>query len=175
MCPSLYSNENAIYSKACEKLKQAINIKNDSYERERLLKEAVDLMKQIGYVANLSQVCETLQSAGCYEAIFELCLTAVEKRDPQNIGLYYYRKSEPAEDTQGQYYFNLRAECYKCMLDVLNTLLKSPSVSFVHTVAPSAFSNQQSRLPKESVEDQINMLIKYIVGSKVSLLRYCSV
>lgn len=58
MCPSLYSNENAIYSKACEKLKQAVNIKNDNYERERLLKEAVDLMKQIGYVANLSQVCE---------------------------------------------------------------------------------------------------------------------
>lgn len=56
MCPSLYSNENAIYSKACEKLKQAVNIKNDNYERERLLKEAVDLMKQIGYVANLNQV-----------------------------------------------------------------------------------------------------------------------
>jgi len=56
MCPSLYSNENAIYSKACERLKQAVNVKNDGYERERLMKEAVDLMKQIGYVANLSQV-----------------------------------------------------------------------------------------------------------------------
>ena len=56
MCPSLYSNENAIYSKACEKLKQAVNIKNDGYERERLMREAVDLMKQIGYVANLPQV-----------------------------------------------------------------------------------------------------------------------
>ncbi len=58
MCPSLYSNENAIYSKACERLKQAVNMKNDGYERERLMKEAVDLMKQIGYVANLSQVKE---------------------------------------------------------------------------------------------------------------------
>lgn len=167
MCPSLYSNENAIYSKACEKLKQAINIKNDNYERERLLKEAVDLMKQIGYVANLSQVCETLQSAGCYEAIFELCLTAVEKRDPQNIGLYYYRKSEPSEDTQGQYYFNLRAECYKCMLEVLNSLLKTPSAS-----APACglgLGNQQNRPNKENYEDQINALIKYIVNSKDEL------
>ena len=188
MCPSLYSNENAIYSKACEKLKQAVNIKNDSFERERLLKEAVDLMKQIGYVANLNQVsetlvnlnvlnnlmksnfkkvCETLQSAGCYEAIFELCLTAVEKRDPQNIGLYYYRKSEPAEDTQGQYYFNLRAECYKSMLDVLNYLLKTPSISVSDTAGQG---NQQSRLisAKENLEDQINFLIKYIVNSKVN-------
>lgn len=173
MCPSLYSNENAIYSKACEKLKQAINIKNDNYERERLLKEAVDLMKQIGYVANLSQVCETLQSAGCYEAIFELCLTAVEKRDPQNIGLYYYRKSEPSEDTQGQYYFGLRAECYKCMLDVLNSLLKSPGASaMAHNSAPSAFSSQQSQRPKESAEDHISMLIKYIVNSKVRRITY---
>ncbi len=66
-----------------------MNAKNDSYERDILLKEAVDLMKQIGYVANLTQVCEALQTAGCYEAVFELCLTAVEKRDPQNIGLHY--------------------------------------------------------------------------------------
>jgi hypothetical protein len=92
MCPSLYSNENAIYSKACEKLKQALNVNiNDAYERDRLLKEAVDLMKQIGYVSNLTQVCDALQTAGCYEAVFELCLSAVEKRDPQNIGLYKVR------------------------------------------------------------------------------------
>lgn len=162
MCPSLYSNENAIYSKACEKLKQALNVKNDAYERERLLKEAVDLMKQIGYVANLTQVCETLQQAGCYEAVFELCLTSVEKRDPQNIGLHYYRKSEPPEDIQGQSYFNSRTECYKSILDCLDLLVKSSS----------GLQNQpQNRLlnTKDNVEDQINYLIKYIISSKDEL------
>jgi len=75
----------------------------------------------------------------------------VEKRDPQNIGLNYYRKSEPSEDTQGQYYFNLRADCYKCMLDVLNTLLKTPSKL------------------RESPDDRIQALIKVIVNSNDEL------
>ena len=166
MCPSLYTNENAIFSKACEKLKQALNIKNDNYERDQLLKEAVDLMKQIGYVANLTQVCEMLYLAGCYEAIFELCLTAAEKRDPQNIALFYYMKSEPPEDVQGQQYFNLRTECYKCMLDCLNSLIKTTPMS-----VQQQGIHQHHRLinTKEKLEDQISNLIKYVVSSKDEL------
>jgi len=76
----------------------------------------------------------------------------VEKRDPQNIGLNYYRKSEPHEDTQGQYYFNLRADCYKCMLEVLNSLLKTPG-------------QQQPGKPRESSDEKIQALIKVIVNS----------
>jgi nuclear pore complex protein Nup155 len=94
-CPSLYTNENALFSKGCEKLKQALTLKQaggDSYEQERLLKEGIDLMKQLGYVANLPQVCEMLAAAGCYEAVFELCLSAAERRDPQSISLFYYKK-----------------------------------------------------------------------------------
>lgn len=94
-CPSLYTNENALFSKGCEKLKQALTLKQaggDSYEQERLLKEGIDLMKQLGYVANLAQVCDMLASAACYDAVFELCLTAAERRDPQSIALYYYKK-----------------------------------------------------------------------------------
>jgi hypothetical protein len=169
MCPSLYSNENAIYSKACEKLKQALNAKNDSYERDRLLKEAVDLMKQIGYVANLTQVCEALQTAGCYEAVFELCLTAVEKRDPQNIGLHYYRKSEPPEDIQGQNYFNLRTECYKSILDCLDALIKNgQGISIMQQQQPPPPPNRLVNT-KEKAEDQINYLIKYLMNSKDEL------
>ena len=147
--------------KACEKLKQALSIKNDNYEKDRLLSEAVELMKQIGYVANLGQVCETLQAAGCYEAIFELCLTAAEKRDPQNIALYYYRKSEPPEDVQGQQYFQLRSECYKCMLDCLNSLIK--------TVPTASTGLSRAANTREKIEDQINFLIKYIINSKDEL------
>lgn len=94
-CPSLYTNENALFSKGCEKLKQALTLKQagaDSYEQERLLKEGIDLMKQLGYVANLPQVCDMLSAAGCYDAVFELCLTAAERRDPQSIALFFYKK-----------------------------------------------------------------------------------
>ena len=161
MCPSLYTNENAIFSKACEKLKQALNIKNDSYERDRLLKEAVDLVKQIGYVANLGQVCEMLYSAGCYEAIFELCITAAEKRDPQNIALYFYRKNEPVEDIQGQHFYQLRIECYKSMLDCLTNLTKTPT----------KFAQQKNShfSSKEKLEEEMNYLIRYVVSSKDEL------
>ena len=127
LCPSLYTNENAIFSKACEKLKQALSTRNDAHERETLLREAVELMKQIGYVANLEQVCDMLYSAGCYEAIFELGLTAAEKRDPQNIALFYYKKMQPVEDVQGAHFFTQRAECYKCLMDCLSALVRTPS------------------------------------------------
>ena len=121
-------------------------------------------MKQIGYVANLSQVCDTLQSAGCYEAIFELCLTAAEKRDPQNIALYYYRKSEPHEDVQGQQYFQLRSECYKSMLECLNALIKTPAITI-----PVSGGTPRTTNSREKIEEQIQFLIKYIVGSKDEL------
>ncbi|CAF1048882.1 unnamed protein product, partial [Brachionus calyciflorus] len=160
MCPSLYTNENAIFSKACEKLKQALNIKNDTYERDRLLKEAVELMKQIGFVANLGQVCDMLYQAGCYEAIFELCITAAEKRDPQNIALYYYKKNEPPEDVQGQHYYQIRCECYKSMLDCLNNLVKTPTVTL---------GQKNNFTSKEKLEDQIAYLIRYVVCSKDEL------
>jgi nuclear pore complex protein Nup155 len=159
MCPSLYTNENAIFSKACEKLKQALSIKNDMYEREMLLKEAVDLMKQIGYVANLEQVCDMLHAAGCYEAIFELGLQAAEKRDPQNIALFYYKKFKPSEDLQGQHFFQLRLECYKCLTDCLTNLL---------TKTPTNTLNS-----KEKLEETLNHLIHYVIlKSKDELAHY---
>jgi nuclear pore complex protein Nup155 len=138
LCPSLYTNENAIFSKACEKLKQALSIKpssnssSSSYERDSLLREAVDLMKQIGYVANLEQVCDMLHTAGCYEAIFELGLTAAERRDPHNVALYHYRRGMPCEDVQGAHYLAQRAECYKCLTDCLTALLRTTTTTGNH-------------------------------------------
>lgn len=162
MCPSLYTNENAIFSKAFEKLKQALSIKNDTYERETLLREAVDLMKQIGYVANLEQVCDMLFSAGCYEAIFELGLSAAEKRDPQQIALYYYTKLQPVEDIQGQHYYSLRMECYKCITDCLTALSR---------MVPNA----QHRVinSKERLEEKLHQLIKLVISCKDQLAHVC--
>ncbi len=165
MCSSLYTNESAIFSKACEKLKQALLIENDTYERDRLLKEAVELMKQIGYVTNLTQVCDMLYSAGCFESIFELCLTAAEKRDPQNIALHFYRKCEPPEDAQGQNYFSLRSECYKCMLDCLNSLIKTPVIAFNQTQPNRA----RAINTKEKLEETMNSLIRYVVNTRDEL------
>jgi nuclear pore complex protein Nup155 len=164
LCPSLYTNENAIFSKACEKLKQALNIKwqcgGDTYERDLLLREAVDLMKQIGYVANLEQVCDMLYAAGCYEAIFELGLTAAEKRDPQNIALYYYRKGMPVEDVQGAHYFQQRIECYKCLTDCLTNLVRTPASA--HATASGQGVSTLTLNTKEKLEEKLSSLIRLV-------------
>lgn len=168
-CSSLYTNENAIFSKACEKLKQALNIKNDNFEKDRLLKEAVELMKQIGYVANITQICSMLYSAGCYVPIFELCLSAAEKRDPQNISLHFYRKGEPEDDVEGQQFFAYRTECYECMLDCLNTLTKTlRSYPSQQPQSQQQLQANSTRLgmSKEKLEDQINGLINYVMNTR---------
>ena len=108
----MFSNENAIYTKACEKIKQA-HIVDNVYDRKNLLTEAINLIKQISYINNLDDICKTLYSVRCYDAIFDLCLNSAAKRDPQNLALYYYRKGELPEDLQGAYYYAQRAECYK--------------------------------------------------------------
>jgi nuclear pore complex protein Nup155 len=100
VCPSLFTNENAIFTKACEKLKQALQL-NDFVQRKYLIDDALELIKQINYVNNLQQICDTLRYAQCYDALCDLCLNAAQKRDPKNIALHYYHNGEPSDDLQG--------------------------------------------------------------------------
>lgn len=44
-----------------------------------------------------------------YEGVVELCLTAADKKDPQKLGLHFYRNGEPEEDASGQQAFQERS------------------------------------------------------------------
>ncbi|XP_023215500.1 nuclear pore complex protein Nup155-like [Centruroides sculpturatus] len=133
VCPSIYRNEDALFSKAHEKLLSAKTIQNNQ-ERENILKESLQLCKQISSQLNLRAVCVLFQAVHYYDGIVDLCLSAAQKRDPQNIALHYYNNGEPPDDNQGlQAYLN-RMECYKSVMEVLGQLL---SITASHPQAPN--------------------------------------
>lgn len=133
VCPSIYRNEDALFSKAHEKLLSAKTIQNIQ-ERENILKESLQLCKQISSQLNLRAVCGLFQAVHYYDGIVDLCLSAAQKRDPQNIALHYYNNGEPPDDNQGlQAYLN-RMECYKSVMEVLGQLL---SITASHPQAPN--------------------------------------
>jgi hypothetical protein len=174
-CPSLFTNENAIYTKACEKIKQAMNISNNEYERKNLLTEAIGLIKQISYINNLDDICKTLFSVRCYDAIFDLCLNAASKRDPQNISLYYYKKGESIEDLQGAFYYSQRSDCYKYMFHCLTLLNRSTKSSSLIQSQPQQQQQQQvfdestqlnqQPISVEQANEFLNELIDRIIKS----------
>lgn len=43
-----------------------------------------------------------------YEGVVELSLTAAEKKDPQGLGLHFYKHGEPEEDVVGLQTFQER-------------------------------------------------------------------
>uniref|UniRef100_A0A667FWG8 Nucleoporin 155 n=1 Tax=Lynx canadensis TaxID=61383 RepID=A0A667FWG8_LYNCA len=67
--------------------------------------------------------------------VVELSLTAAEKKDPQGLGLHFYKHGEPEEDLVGLQAFQERLNSYKCITDTLQELVnqskaapQSPSV-----------------------------------------------
>ncbi|XP_013406007.1 nuclear pore complex protein Nup155 [Lingula anatina] len=133
VCPSLYSTEDAVASKANELL-QSAKITQNKYERDRLLREALLMYKQIPQQLDLPVVCGQLSSVRYYDGIVDLCLTAASKRDPQGLALHHYKNGAQPEDTQGWQAFSLRMDCYRCITEMLSYLL---STSMSHPQAPS--------------------------------------
>ena len=69
-----------------------------------------------------------------FTGVVDLSLTAACKRDPQSLALHFFKSGQPAEDTQGSYYFAARMDCYKCITESLDFLLDA---SQAHPQAPS--------------------------------------
>lgn len=49
-----------------------------------------------------------------YEGVVELSLTAAEKKDPQGLGLHFYKNGEPEEDVVGLQAFQERQVFILC-------------------------------------------------------------
>ncbi|XP_064606018.1 nuclear pore complex protein Nup155-like [Liolophura sinensis] len=133
ICPSLYSQDDAVCSKANELLQAAKSNPNQSEKREQL-KEALQLYKDVVCPLNLPAVCNSFASVRFYEGIVDLCLTAAQKHDPSNLALHFYKSGEPMEDTDGMQYYLKRRDCYACILETFGYLL---SQSIAHPQAPS--------------------------------------
>ncbi len=101
VCPTLYQAEDAISSKAHELLACARQRQTDDTERQRMLTEAVRMCKEVAARINLDVLVSHLAAVHCYEGAVEVALAAAAKRDPQRLGLHYYKNGEPIDDQQG--------------------------------------------------------------------------
>ncbi|KAF3828681.1 hypothetical protein GH733_004587 [Mirounga leonina] len=107
ICPLLYSTDDAICSKANELLQRSRQVQN-KIEKERMLRESLKEYQKISNQVDLSSVCAQYRQVRFYEGVVELSLTAAEKKDPQGLGLHFYKHGEPEEDIVGLQAFQER-------------------------------------------------------------------
>uniref|UniRef100_A0A7N6AE55 Nuclear pore complex protein Nup155 n=1 Tax=Anabas testudineus TaxID=64144 RepID=A0A7N6AE55_ANATE len=155
ICPLLYSSDDSVCSKANELLQSSKQIQNKA-DKERTLRESLQLYQQISQHTDLPLVCSQYRQVRFYEGVLELCLTAADKKDPQRLGPHFYKNGEPEEDRVGQQAFQERLSCYKCITDTMQELVnqskaapQSPSVPKqpgppVLTSDPNMLSNEEA-------------------------------
>ncbi|XP_076020291.1 nuclear pore complex protein Nup155 [Genypterus blacodes] len=155
ICPLLYSSDDSVCSKANELLQSSKQIQNKA-DKERTLRESLQLYQQISHHTDLPLVCSQYRQVRFYEGVLELCLTAADKKDPQRLGPHFYKNGEPEEDLVGQQAFHERLSCYNCITDTMQELVnqskaapQSPSVPKqpgppVMTSDPNMLSNEEA-------------------------------
>lgn len=172
VCPSIFRNEDAVFSKAHEKLVKVKTIKN-KIEKEKILKEALQLCQEISPQLQLPAVCRLFHSVHYYEGVVDLCLGAADKRDPQGIASHFYRNREPPEDVQGFQAYANRMDCYKAILDTLGHLM---SLSTSHPHSPSIPKSpgalpppEPDTLAPEEGKSHLELVFKQAIESKDEL------
>ncbi|XP_041042883.1 nuclear pore complex protein Nup155 isoform X1 [Carcharodon carcharias] len=163
-CPLLYSNDDAVCSKANELLQSARQIQNKA-EKEKTMRESLHLYQEIGHQVDLHSVCTQFRQVRYYEAVAELSLSAADKKDPQGLGLHYYKNGEPEEDPVGQQAFQERLNCYKCISDTLQELVnqskaapQSPSVPKLP--GPPVLTSDPNMLSNEEASQHFEQMLK---------------
>ncbi|XP_029434414.1 nuclear pore complex protein Nup155 isoform X2 [Rhinatrema bivittatum] len=164
ICPLLYSTDDAICSKANELLQRSRQVQN-KLEKDRMLRESLKEYQKISYQVDLSNVCAQYRQVRFYEGVVELCLSAAEKKDPQGLGLHFYKNGEPEEDALGLQAFQERLNSYKCITDTLQELVnqskaapQSPSVP--KKPGPPVLSSDPNMLSNEEAGHHFEKMLK---------------
>ncbi|XP_074992246.1 nuclear pore complex protein Nup155-like isoform X2 [Calonectris borealis] len=155
ICPLLYSTDDAVCSKANELLQRSRQAQS-KLEKEKMLRDSLKEYQKISNQVDLANVCAQYRQVRFYEGVVELSLTAAEKKDPQGLGLHFYKNGEPEEDVVGLQAFQERLNSYKCITDTLQELVnqskaapQSPSVPkkpgpLVLSSDPNMLSNEEA-------------------------------
>uniref|UniRef100_A0A673ZIB4 Nuclear pore complex protein Nup155 n=1 Tax=Salmo trutta TaxID=8032 RepID=A0A673ZIB4_SALTR len=162
ICPLLYSSDDSICSKANELLQGSRQIQTRT-DKERTLRESLQLYQLISHHTDLPLVCSQYRQVRFYEGVLELCLTAADKKDPQRLGPHFYKNGEPEEDQAGALAFQERLSCYKFITDTMQELVnqskaapQSPSIPKqpgppVMTSDPNMLSNEDATTHFEQI------------------------
>ncbi|NXC89374.1 NU155 protein, partial [Cercotrichas coryphoeus] len=175
ICPLLYSTDDAVCSKANELLQRSRQAQS-KMEKEKMLRESLKEYQKISNQVDLANVCAQYRQVRFYEGVVELSLTAAEKKDPQGLGLHFYKNGEPEEDVVGlqafqerQAFIFFRSLCrlnsYKCITDTLQELVnqskaapQSPSVP--KKPGPPMLSSDPNMLSNEEAGHHFEQMLK---------------
>ncbi|XP_040833408.1 nuclear pore complex protein Nup155 isoform X2 [Ochotona curzoniae] len=159
--------------KANELLQRSRQVQNKT-EKERMLRESLKEYQKISSQVDLSSVCAQYRQVRFYEGVVELSLTAAEKKDPQGLGLHFYKHGEPEEDIVGLQAFQERLNSYKCITDTLQELVnqskaapQSPSVP--KKPGPPVLSSDPNMLSNEEAGHHFEQMLKLAQRSKDEL------
>ncbi|KAI1240157.1 hypothetical protein IHE44_0011610 [Lamprotornis superbus] len=150
ICPLLYSTDDAVCSKANELLQRSRQAQS-KMEKEKMLRESLKEYQKISNQVDLANVCAQYRQVRFYEGVVELSLTAAEKKDPQGLGLHFYKNGEPEEDV--------------CITDTLQELVnqskaapQSPSVP--KKPGPPVLSSDPNMLSNEEAGHHFEQMLK---------------
>ncbi|XP_066568276.1 nuclear pore complex protein Nup155 isoform X2 [Amia ocellicauda] len=173
ICPLLYSCDDSVCSKANELLQGTRQVQNKA-EREKMLRESLRLYQQISHQTDLPHVCAQYRQVRFYEGVAELCLTAADKKDPQGLGLHFYKNGEPEEDAAGKQALEERFDSYNCITDTMQDLVnqskaapQSPSVP--KQPGPPVMSSDPNMLSNEDAAAHFEQMIGLAQRSKDEL------
>lgn len=130
LCPSIFRQENALQAKAHEMVLQSRSIV-DKVDKERMMNEAVSLLKKIGVRLDLQAICDLLHSARAYKYIVDICLFVAEKRDPLNLAcvsqtrLMNNSAIDDGEARTRATALNYRMDCYMKIIETLERILNT--------------------------------------------------
>lgn len=143
LCPSIFRQENALQAKAHEMILQSRAIV-DKVDKDRMMNEAVSLLKKIGIRLELQSVCELLHSARAHKYIVDICLFVAEKRDPLNLACFkqtttkstllynsqmnnsnHHPVLDDGEERTKAQAIAYRMDCYMKIIDTLDRLINS--------------------------------------------------
>uniref|UniRef100_A0A8C4K556 Nucleoporin 155 n=1 Tax=Dromaius novaehollandiae TaxID=8790 RepID=A0A8C4K556_DRONO len=134
-------------------------------EKEKMLRESLKEYQKISNQLDLANVCAQYRQVRFYEGVVELSLTAAEKKDPQGLGLHFYKNGEPEEDVVGLQAFQERLNSYKCITDTLQELVnqskaapQSPSVP--KKPGPPVLSSDPNMLSNEEAGHHFEQMLK---------------
>ncbi|NXF88358.1 NU155 protein, partial [Eubucco bourcierii] len=176
ICPLLYSTDDAVCSKANELLQRSRQAQS-KMEKEKMLRESLKEYQKISNQVDLANVCAQYRQVRFYEGVVELSLTAAEKKDPQGLGLHFYKNGEPEEDIVGLQAFQERQvfvissyhcmalNSYKCITETLQELVnqskaapQSPSVP--KKPGPPVLSSDPNMLSNEEAGHHFEQMLK---------------
>uniref|UniRef100_A0A669PJP2 Nuclear pore complex protein Nup155 n=1 Tax=Phasianus colchicus TaxID=9054 RepID=A0A669PJP2_PHACC len=164
LCEHQFSVVVGELQKANELLQRSRQAQN-KLEKEKMLRESLKEYQKISNQVDLANVCAQYRQVRFYEGVVELSLTAAEKKDPQGLGLHFYKNGEPEEDAVGLQAFQERLNSYKCITDTLQELVnqskaapQSPSVP--KKPGPPVLSSDPNMLSNEEAGHHFEQMLK---------------